>query len=417
MATSGLWRNIFSLSLLQLGNYLFPLLTFPYLVRVLGPEKFGLVAMAQSLIQFLVVLTDYGFNLSATRKISQIRQDPGELRLTFYGVLILKGLLCVLSFAGLLLLLLLVPRLGAEWRLFLLTFGMVVGAVLFPVWFFQGVEKMGYITVLLVGARFLILVLILLFVRQEQDYVTVALINCGVSVSFGFMALLFAWREIHFRLVWPSWRYQVAILREGLPLFLSQAIAAVYNQLNTFLLGLLTTATFVGYYAAGEKIVRALIQASIPLSQAIFPRVSRMFLSSPQETFWFLRRVAWWGGLFFVGVSLATFLFAPWLVALVVGRQYGPSVAVVQILAILPFTVFLDNIYGTQILVNLQRERTFLAVGGLAGVINVALLFLLVPRWQHLGAAVAYLLCELFILLGMGYFAHRLGFRLLPQGR
>ncbi|MEJ5329990.1 MAG: flippase [Desulfobaccales bacterium] len=417
MPAPGLWRNVLSLSILQIGNYLFPLLTFPYLVRVLGPEKFGLVAVAQSLIQFLVVITDYGFNLSATRKVSRERQDLGQLSLIFYGVLIIKGLLCVLSLSGLLMLLLLVPRLGAEWRLYLFTFGIVVGTVLFPVWLFQGLEKMEYITVLNVSAKFLVLVCTFAFVRSEQDYLAVPLINSGVAIGFGLVALVCGLREIRYRVVWPRWRYQRATLGEGLSLFLSQAMATIYNQLNIFLLGMLTTTTYVGFYAAGEKIIRALIHLSIPFSTALFPRVSHMFLSSREETFRFLRRMTWWGGLFFFLLSLATFLSAPWAVSLVVGEQYGPSVAVVQILAILPLTIFLDNIFGTQILINLQRERTFFAIGSFAGLINLGLLFLLVPRYHHLGAGLAYLLCELFILVGMYYFARRLGFRLLPRAR
>ncbi|MCL6622273.1 MAG: flippase [Syntrophobacterales bacterium] len=417
MHTRGLWRNFLALSILQIGNYLFPLLTFPYLVRVLGPEKFGLVALAQSFIQFFVVFTDYGFNLSATRAVSRLRRDVDQLGLTFFSVLTIKAGLCVLSLGGLALTLLWVPRLAAEWRLYLLTFGMVFGAVLFPQWFFQGLEKMEYITALNVASRFLILVLTVLLVKQEADYLLVPVINSGVSLACGGVAAALAWRHLGYRWVWPTWRDHAATLRDGLHLFLSQAFATIYNQLNVFLLGMLTSATSVGYYAAGEKLVRAVIHLSVPLSAAIFPRVSHMFLHSRDETFRFLRRVAFWGGLVFLGLSLATLFLSPWLVPLVLGRHFGPSVAVVQILAVLPLTIFLDNILGTQILINLQRERAFFAVGSIAGVINLALLFVLVPKLHHLGAAWAYLLCELFILAGMYFFARRVGFRLYVRGQ
>lgn len=412
MHTRGLWRNFVALSILQIGNYIFPLLTFPYLVRVLGPEKFGLVALAQSFIQFFVILTDYGFNLSATRRVSQVRHDPEELTLTFFSVMAIKGALCFLSLAGLLFILGTVPRLAAEWRLYLFTFGMVLGTVLFPVWFFQGMELMGYITALNLSSKLLILVLTVLLVHKEADYLLVPLINSAVALGFGCLSLVLALKQIRHRWVWPAWGYHKTTLREGWHLFLSQAAATIYNQLNVFLLGMLTTASHVGYYAAGEKIVRALIYLSVPVSTALFPRVSRMLVSSREETFGFLRQVALWGGLFFLALSLATFFLAPWLVPLVVGGEFGPSVVVVQLLAILPLTIFWDNLFGTQILINLQRERTFFAVGSLAGGINLVLLFLLVPRYQHLGAALAYLVCELFILAGMYYFARRLGFRL-----
>lgn len=413
MHSQGLWRNVVALSILQIGNYLFPLLTFPYLVRVLGPEKFGLVAFAQSFIQFFVVITDYGFNLSATRKVSQVRHDPEELSLTFVSVLAIKAALCFLSLAALVLILLSVPRLAAEWRLYLLTFGMVIGTVLFPVWFFQGLELMGYITVLNVSSKFLILMLTVLSIHKEADYLLVPVINSAVALGFGGLSLLLARKQLHHRWVWPTWSHYQTTLREGWHLFLSQAAATIYNQLNIFLLGMLTTANYVGYYAAGEKIVRALIHLSVPVSTAIFPRVSRLLLSSREETFDFLRRVALWGGLFFLLLSVATFALAPWLVPLVLGKQFGPSVLVVQLLAILPLTIFLDNIFGTQILINLHQERTFFAIGLAAGIINLILLVLLVSRFHHVGSALAYLGCELFILAATYYFARSQGFRLL----
>lgn len=415
MHTRGLWRNFVALSILQIGNYFFPLLTFPYLIRVLGPEKFGIVALAQSFIQFFIVITDYGFNLSATRKVSQVRHDLEELSLTFFSVLAIKAALCFLSLAGLLLILATVPHLAAEWRLYLFTFGMVIGTVLFPVWFFQGLELMGYITVFNVSSKFLILVLTVLFINKEGDYLLVPVINSGVALGFGFLSLWLAWKQTCYRWLWPSWAQHKATLREGWHLFLSQAVATIYNQLNVFLLGMLTTASYVGYYAAGEKIVRALVYLSVPVSTAIFPRVSRMLVSSREETFGFLRRVALWGGLFFLLLSVATFALAPWLVPLVLGKQFGPSVIVVQLLAILPLTIFLDNIFGTQILINLHHERTFFAIGLVAGIINLILLVLLVSRLHHVGSALAYLGCELFILAATYYFARGQGFRLLQD--
>ena len=137
-----LFENFASLFTLQGLNYILPLITFPYLVRVLGPDKYGLIAFAQAFIGYFVILTDYGFNLSATREVALNRDNDKKLSEIFSSVMIIKIVYMVLSFIILCTVVFSFEKFSHNWIIYIFAFGVVLGNVLFPVWFFQGMERM-----------------------------------------------------------------------------------------------------------------------------------------------------------------------------------------------------------------------------------------------------------------------------------
>ncbi len=165
--------NFVALSIVQASNYLVPVIILPYLFRVLGKSPYGLIEFARAVSICFLTVTDYGFSLSATREISVNREDPQKVSEVFSAVMLLRFFFVVLSLAALVVLVLGIPRLRADWAVYFLAFGHVIGQWLLPAWLFQGMERMKLVAVTNVIARLFYIILIFLFVRSPEDYLYV----------------------------------------------------------------------------------------------------------------------------------------------------------------------------------------------------------------------------------------------------
>lgn len=393
--------NFISLLLLQGANYILPLLTVPYLVRVLGPEKYGLIAFAQALIQYFIIITDYGFNLSATRKISIVRENKLEVSRIVSNVFCIKIGLAIICFFVLSICVMAVPCIRTNPLLYLISFGMVIGNICFPTWFFQGVEKMRYITFLNIFAKLVFTIAVFILVKGEQDFILVPLVNSLGYLSAGIVSLFFLLTK--FKVTWQSVSLQTLSveLKDGWHIFLSTAAISLYTASNTFILGLLTNDAVVGYYSAGEKIVKAFQGLLSPLSQAIYPYVNKLAAESPVACLRWIQKLFYLLGSFGLILSVFLFICADTIVNVVLGAKYLESIYVIRILALIPFVVALSNVLGIQTMLTFKYNQLFSKILIFAGVVNVSLTFLIVPIYQHIGTSVAVVTTESFVTITM----------------
>ena len=262
-------ENMISLTGLQFASYILPLITLPYLTLVLGPEKFGLTQYAISLITYFQFFTDYGFNLSATRELAICRDDNQKISQIFSSVMFIKLCLCILSFIILLLIVMFIPKFNEDSYVYILTFGMVIGYMLFPTWLFQGLEYMRYTSILNIIGKIVFTVLIFIFIHDTTDYMLVPLINSLGYILVGILGIYIALTKFNIKITIPSIRDIKYHLREGWYVFISTIAINMYTTTNTFLLGLLTNNTLVGYYSIAEKIILAVnITSIIPLHKS-----------------------------------------------------------------------------------------------------------------------------------------------------
>ncbi len=399
-------ENFLSLSFLQIMDYVLPIITLPYLVRVLGPEKYGLIAFAKAFIQYFVILTDYGFNLSATREISIYRENKNKISEIFSSVMSIKFCFMLISFIILIGLILSIPKIKSHWLIYIFTFGSVLGQSLFPIWFFQGMEKMKYITLSNIVSKIIFTVSIFIFVKKIQDYIYVPLITSLGFLVTGIIGLWIIYKNFEIKFIVPNFKQISYQLKEGWYVFISTMSITLYTNSNTFILGLFTNNAVVGYYVAAEKIITVIQRILHPFSQTIYPYISKLVVQSKQKALNFTKKILIFIGIISFAISLFILIFARPIINIILGRQFQQSIIVLQILSFLPFIISLSNILGIQIMLTFNFKKAFSRILISAGIINIILALLLTPCYKYIGISISVLVTEIFVTASMFFYLY-----------
>jgi PST family polysaccharide transporter len=387
------------------------------LVRILGPEKFGLIAFAQAFMQYFVILTDYGFNLSATRLISIHRDDVECKSQIFWSTMWIKSGLMIMSFIIMAVAVFSISKFRAEWPVYFVTFSIVTGNVLFPSWYFQGMEKIKLISAINITARAIAVIFLFLMVQEKNDYILASAIQASGFLVGGILSIYFipSLGPIHFK--WPNFNCLKETLREGWPIFISTAGVSLYTSSNVFFLGLLAGNVEVGHFSAAEKLIKAVQGLIAPISQAIYPRINALATRSQKEALKFIRNSLKWIGSGSFLISILVFILAKPVVLLLLGPQFFEAVPLIQWMSFIPFVVGVSNVFGVQTMLTFGLKKQFSRILLFSGVFNLMIFFPLVISIGAEGAAISLLLTEIVVTLSMGYILHQRGYYLfLHQG-
>jgi polysaccharide transporter, PST family len=396
-----LLSNFFSLSILQGFNYLLPLITLPYLVRILGAEYFGLLAFSSATIGYFLIITDYGFNLSATKEISINRGNIEKLIEIFSAVFTLKILLMLLSAMILTLIVFTLKKFSQNWQIYFYSFGLVFGQILFPVWFFQGMERMNLITIFSILAKSFFTIAIFIFIKSPSDFYKVPILTSIGYIVVGILSLIIIKKSFRIEFRIQSFRTLYIYLRDGWHIFISNLATSLYTMSTILLLGIFTNNVIVGYYSAAEKLIGAIKMLISPVSQTLFPYFSRKSIHSKDLTLLNLRRLIYFaaGSMFIISACL--FVFSKFIIITIYGKEFSNSIIIFQLLSIIPCLVAIDTIAGTLTMLVFERGKQYSRIILSAGFLNIMLAIILIPFFHHIGAAVSVLSVEFFITISM----------------
>jgi len=395
-------------ALLLVGNAVAlaaPLITVPYLARVLGPTGWAPVLLAQALAAWLVMVMEFGFDLSGTRALARARADSVERADVVHGVQSAKLLLAPIATIVLVMAFVLTPDLRAADGFIGWTLAYVLLRGLNPFWFFQGLERVGAAVLVDSGARLAAALGVFVFVHGPADASRVLALQA--IAALGATLVLTLWMTRDTALALPTIAKGISTLRAGLTLFAFRAASGGFAALNIFVVSLLGTPALVAVFGGAERIIRAGIGTLNPLTQAILPRVSFLRATDAAAADRLVQRsLIVTGGLGLV-IGATAFIAAPLLVSLLLGPGYDEAIPLLRILAMLPPLVAVDTVLGLHWAVPHGHDRPFLATMLIAGTLNLVLAIALIPRVGAEGVSAAVVLAECAVMVRLGLLYRR----------
>ncbi len=394
--------NFTYLSILNGLDILLPLAIIPYITNVVGAAYFGDYAFVLVLVQNINILTSYGYLFSATKKISQSRDDLSAVNRTFCAVIGGRLLIAVAAVAVVLLLSGILFNGSVQLFMFLTALGMVFGDVFIPTWLFQGLERMKYVTIVNSVSKIMFTLLVVLVVREKQDYRYILLMSSAGYVIAALLSIILVRRQFGLTLSVPSRAAVKAELREGLPLFLSTIGMSLYRNINVLVLNFFVSSAAVGVYALAEKVIKACQSLINPISQALFPYFGYRMRDGQEtgrkaniRTLWKISAVF---AVLLLAASACIFLFSG-VLSRFLGEDFDSAAPMLDMMT--PVLVFgcLNYLLGFVGLVNMNRQRFFFYAVMSSGTIALLTLVCLVRLIGVEAAAIAMDISEIILFV------------------
>lgn len=400
--TKILLKNVSSLSLVQVANLILPLISIPIISRILGPDKFGVINYAATFVGYFNLLIDYGFNLTATRRVAKDPSNASNRNTVYKEVLSVKIILFFVSLLLFSIAVIYVGPLSREKTVALFSFFACIGTLLTQNWLFQAMQNLSKVAMLNFISRLLFTVLVLLVVRQKSDYVFYPLLNSLVTVFIAVVSLVWAYRLYKLKFSFAGFSRVKEILWNEKMVFFSTVVISLYTTTNVVLLGLIQSDTQVGIFTAAQRLtIMSMSIINIPLTQTLYPFIGKAFSESKNKG---LRTVHKFIPLvvFFTGIIvLGMFLFGPIALHLLYGEAFSASVQVFRILCILPLVIGLSNAFGVQIMLNSNMDKLFFYITSTGALVGLVCNIVFTYYWGNIGTAINWVLTECFITLAM----------------
>lgn len=396
------------LNLINTGTQmLFPLITFPYVCRVIEADGIGQINFFQSIISYISLFTCLGIPMYAIREIARDRSDVVQMNRTAMEILLLHSMLTLVGYAIVAILCLTVPQIQVNIPLFLILSLTIFFTAIGCEWFYKGIEDFKYITIRGLIIKTVSVVLLFIFVKSKTD-----LLYYGCYTVFGVLGgNIFNFyrlrKYIHRENIIFSELHIKRHVKPVLKVFSFSVVTSIYLQLNTVLLGFLKNALAVGYFAAATKVMQMLLMMSSCLGSVMMPRASHLIAENKEDEFNRLIQKSYDFTLAIaLPMTIGLIFCAPSLITALCGVKFEHSILPSQIIAPIILMVAISNVFGIQVLFPKGKINIVTLCCGIGAVADLILNLCLIPFFSYIGTSIAYLGAEVATTVSM-YFIGR----------
>ena len=399
-------KNIIYSSILTVSSYLFPLITFPYVTRVLGVANYGICSFYDSIVGYFILFSMLGIVNLGIREIARVKDNKEELTKIFSALLSLNLITTAISIIALIIVGLSVPKLAEYPYMIYIGIGKVLVNSLLVEWFYKGIEDFKYITYRSIIVRSIYVLSVFIFVRERNDYI----------IYFGLTTLMFAVNSVinlyHLRkfihVSTVSFRFK-QFVKPYLILGAYQLLTSMYTSINVVILGFIAGDVQVGYYSTSVRLYTIIISFYTAFSGVLLPRMSSLVIKNDYNKFNHLisksLAVLY---VFSIPAIIITVFFAPTIINIIAGAEFAPAVIPMRIVMPLMLVIGMEVVLVYQILFPLRQDRAIFINSIIGAIVGLCLNFWLVPIYQSMGSAISWVGSEIFVLGSALYFVTRL---------
>lgn len=389
-------KNFCMNAILTMSQFIFPLITFPYVSRILLAEGTGKVSFATSIISYFAMFAQLGIPTYGIRACAQVRNDKKKLSKTAQEIFIINIIMSILAYIVFFIALCNVPRLKDEKTLLIIVSATIFFNAIGMEWLYKALEQYTYITIRSVIFKFIALIAMFLLIHQQSDYIIYGAISSFASSASNIFNFFNVHKYISLR---PVGEYNFKQHLKAVSVFFALSCAAtIYVNLDTVMLGFMKTNVDVGYYNAAVKIKTILVSIVTSLGTVLLPRASYYVEHGLKEDFYRITKKAI-NFVFLVATPLMLYFmfFAKEGIFFLSGNTYGGAIVPMQIIMPTLFFIGLTNIMGMQILVPLGKENIVLYSEIVGAVVDLAINYILIPKYASAGAAIGTLVAEIAV--------------------
>jgi PST family polysaccharide transporter len=397
---TNLWYNFSYLGIIQVTNFLLSLLVIPYVVKVVGTDGFGVIAVAQVLIFYLAVMVDYGFNRTAIRDVAIYRDNSERVSAVFSTVIVSKLLLSIVTFLLLILLVAIVPLFRAHSILYLMAFSFVIGQSLLMNWFFQGLEKMNYTAVASLIARLVFVLLVFAFIKERSDVIYYLFFMGIGNIIAGIGSIIYAKRKYRLQFRFPGLKIISLQLKEGWAVTVSNLSMTTIQYIGIFILRLFTSDLIVGFYSIAEKVYFAMKMMLDVFTQAAYPRVCILLQDGTTQVKQFFQRSFLPFLAMLTGGTAVIFILAPTLIHFFAHTASPATSLLLRGLCVAVIIVCL-GIPASLVLLAGDHKKNYLRIYSGGMVVCILSNLALSPYLEARGTVAAVLITEIAITAGL----------------